>query len=525
VTAAAEDAGGHRPPQNLAELLISRARCSPDLRFGVAGSDTRLADTIDLAACAAQALVGTGLGRGACAMIIGTTSTNYLVAWAALQLAGIQAALVNPTYPADLLRDMAADLKPDAVLWLGRQADRNVAPDLPHYDLSSLDSGSIRLDGDEIPLPEPAGPSVQPSWEPPGLAAEPGDITSYMHTSGTSGPPKFCAQSHEYMLRLGRFIADTMSFTRFDVVFAPLPMFHVNPLGYGVVASLLAGASVLGADRFSASQFWPAVIANQVTAAVLHLPPVAILKKATHPADAKGHRLRVVFTGDPEFLERFEVPQGVAAYGSTEAGGLCHATICRPQDRDAPPEGMMRRAGQARYDVEWRLADDGEILVRDKGQGRALFSGYRRAGVITSALDDGGWFHTGDLGRVDEWGNLIFIERLSESIRVKGEYVPIGYVEQQLLKAGGLGDFALWRRQATLGGQEAGEQEVILYISGPSGTSPETLRQVRDAIAPLPAFMRPVAVSRIAAIPRDSGVGKVQRRRLEEAPVLETWPL
>ena len=514
------DAGGHRSPQNLAELLIGRARWSPDLRFGVAGSDIRLAAAVELAARTARVLAGTGLARGTCAMVIGTTSTNYLAAWAALQLAGVESALVNPTYPTDLLRDMAANLKPDAVLWLGREPDRDVAPHVAHYDLTSVDSGSIRLDGEDIPLPGPAGPSAQPDWELPGLDAEPGDITSYMHTSGTSGPPKFCAQSHEYMLRLGRFIADTMSFTRFDVVFAPLPMFHINPLGYGVVASLLAGASVLGAERFSASQFWPTVVANQVTAAVLHLPPVAILKKATNPADAKGHRLRVVFTGDPEFLELFEVPQGVAAYGSTEAGGLCHATICRPQDRDAPPEGMMRRAGRARYDVEWRLADDGEILVKDKGQGRALFSGYRRAGVITAALDAEGWFHTGDLGRADEWGSLIFIERLSESIRVKGEYVPIGYVEQQLLKVDGLGDFALWRRSAALG-----EQEVVLYVTWPSGTPSEALGQIRDAVAPLPPFMRPAAVSRIAAIPRDSGVGKVQRRLLEEAHVLETWPL
>jgi len=513
------DAGEGWSPRNLAELLVSRARWSPDSRFGAAGSDIRLGDAVALASSVARTAAGTGLAPGSCAMVIGTTSTNYLVSWAALQLAGVQSALVNPAYPADLLRDMAANLKPDAVLWVGRETDRKVAPDLPHYDLTGIDSGSICLDGKEIPL------AAQTAWPPPGLDAEPGDIASYMHTSGTSGPPKFCAQSHEYMLRLGRFIADTMSFTRYDVVFAPLPMFHINPLGYGVVASLLAGASVLGAERFSASQFWPAVTGNQVTAAVLHLPPVAILKKATEPSDAKGHRLRVVFTGDPEFLERFEIPQGVAAYGSTEAGGLCHATICRPGDRDAPPEGIMRRAGRARYDVEWRLADDGEILVRDKGQGRALFSGYRRAGVITPALDDDGWFHTGDLGRVDDWGNLIFVERLSESIRVKGEYVPIGYVEQQLLQVSGLGDFALWRRPAAPGGRELGEQEVVLYITGPSGLPPQTLEQVRDAVAPLPAFMRPVAVSRIAAIPRDSGVGKVQRRRLEEEPVLETWPL
>jgi crotonobetaine/carnitine-CoA ligase len=495
-------------PRNMAEMLVSRARWSPDLRFGVAGQEMRFADALELARRVAQALADRDLGRGRCAMVIGTTSTSYLVSWMALQLAGVESALVNPTYPSSLLHEMAGDLRPDGVIWLGREIDQAVAPGLQHIDLSGLVDGRLVSDGRDEVLPAPEG-------APPGLDADPGDIASYMHTSGTTGPPKFCAQSHEYLLRLGRFIADSMMFGPSDVVFAPLPMFHINPLGYGVVASLLVGADVLGAERFSASQFWPTVIDNEVTVAVLHLPPIAILKKSTSPADARGHRLRIVFTGDPEFLERFGISQGIAAYGSTEAGGLCHVAPWRRGDRDFPAEGMTHKAGQARYDVEWTLSGDGEILVRDRG-GRALFSGYRRAGVLQSALDGQGWFHTGDLGRVDEWGRLEFIERISESIRVKGEYVPIGYVERQLQEVEGLGDFALWRRAGALT-----DQEVVLYVAG----SAVPLEQIRGVVGRLPSFMRPVAISRVATIPRDSGVGKVRRKHLEDIPVLESWPL
>jgi acyl-CoA synthetase (AMP-forming)/AMP-acid ligase II len=498
--------------RNLAELLITRARQSPDLCFGAAGSEMKLADAVALASQLAQAASAEGLGRGSCAMLIGTTSTEYLVAWAAMQLAGVEVALVNPTYPATLLSDMAADLRPDLVLWVGVPCAPQIAPQLEHFDLSEINRGRIVIAGQEIAMPHAAA-------DLPGLEAEPGDIASYMHTSGTSGAPKFCAQSHEYMLRLGRFIADSMSLTRGDVVYAPLPMFHINPLGYGVVASLTAGASVLAAERFSASRFWPDVIENGVTAAVLHAPPVAILQKATTPADAAGHNLRIVFAGYPEFLEQFDIPQGVTAYGSTEAAGLSHSWMCRPGDRDAPPEGPTRYAGRARYDLEWRLSDEGEILLRDRC-GRALFSGYRRAGMVHPALDEDGWFHTGDLGRLDEWGSLVFVERLSESIRARGEYVPIDFVEQHLQAVAGLGDFAIWRRPAALS-----DHEVVLYVAGERLAATMPLDAISAAVADLPVFMRPVAVIHIDALPRDSGVGKVQRRRLEDAPVRSTWTL
>lgn len=491
-------------PSNVADLLVTRARQSPHVAFGTVEDPTELGHAIDLASRVAASLGESGLVRGACAMLIGPTTTTYLVAWAALQLAGVQAAMVNPDYPSPLLAEMARDLDPDAVVWVGSEVDREIAAHLPHYDLTAVHKGSMSRDDTAVDL-------ATVYDELPGLAARSSDITSFMHTSGTSGAPKFCAQSHEYMLRLGRFIADELGFTRYDTVFAPLPMFHINPLGYGVVASLLAGASVLGAEKFSASRFWPTVVDFGVTAAVLHIPPVAILKRATTREDSVGHRLRVVFTGDPEFLEQFDVPLGVSAYGSTEAGGLCHTWTWRQYDCGGPVEGMTHLAGRARHDVEWRLSDDGEIQVRDRG-GRALFAGYRRSGDIQIATDGDGWFSTGDIGRIDEWGNLVFVERMSESIRVKGEYVPISFVEERLAAVEGIADFALWRRQSALA-----DQEVVMYVGSQLESLP--LDGIRAAFDSLPAFMRPVELIEVDLIPRDTGVGKVQRRRLADLPV------
>ncbi|MXZ52479.1 MAG: AMP-binding protein [Acidimicrobiaceae bacterium] len=483
--------------RNLAELVCDRVVRRPGTRFGMAGEATpTLGQAVDRALGSMATLDEAGAGLGRRVALIGTTSDSYLAAWLALVLAGAEAALVNPAYPDELLAEMLEQLAPDAVVWSGREATESVAPDAAHLDAGHLDRGE---------------PTAAALADAPGLGRERFDVAGWMHTSGTTGVPKFCEQTHEYFLRLGRFIADSMCFSEADTVLAPLPMFHINPLGYGVIGGLTGGTEVLGLERFSASGFWPLVRDTEATVLILHAPPVEILKRATSAADAAGHRLSRVFFADPDFLETFDVPLGFSAYGSTEAGGLCHIWAWRRGERPDHPEGMSRYGGRARHEVQWRVDSDGEIEVRADRAG-VLFSGYRRADGLVRPFDDDGWFATGDLGRVDDAGNLVFIERASESIRVKGEFVPIGYVEQRFASVDGVTDVAVWRRNS-----ELVDDEIVLYLVGPSIPTEAIAAVSRQ----LPPFMQPAAAARLAEIPRDSGVGKVRRRLLDDATVLE----
>ena len=106
----------------------------------------------------------------------------------------------------------------------------------------------------------------------------------------------------------------------------------------------------------------------------------------------------------------------------------------------------------------------------------------------------------------------MFLERGAESIRVKGEFVPIPFVENHLAAVDGLTDHALWKRKGALV-----DDEVVLYAVA----DPLPVDTIATAIAELPSFMRPVAVARVAALPRDAAAGKVQRRLLDRQPVLE----
>ena len=507
--------------RNLAELVCDRVQRRPGGRFGMAGEATpTLGQAVGRARGAVGALEEAGAGLGRRVALIGTTSDSYLTAWLALVLSGAETALVNPDYPDELLAEMLEQLAPDAVVWSGREVSPAVAPEAVQLDAGRLDQGVLAAALDGTVLTDGATAGLDRLDDTPGLGRDRFDVAGWMHTSGTTGVPKFCEQTHEYFLRLGRFIADSMCFSEADTVLAPLPMFHINPLGYGVIGGLTGGTEVLGLERFSASGFWPLVRDTGATVLILHAPPVEILKRATTAADAAGHRVSRVFFADPDFLETFDVPLGFSAYGSTEAGGLCHIWAWRRGERPDHPEGMSRYGGRARHEVQWRVngttessggAAAGEIEVRADRPG-VLFSGYRRNDGMDQPFDGDGWFATGDLGRVDEAGNLVFIERASESIRVKGEFVPIGYVEQRFSSVDGIEDVAMWRR-----GSELVDDEIVLYVTG--STVPRA--GIRAVSNDLPPFMRPAAAARVAEIPRDSGVGKVRRRLLDEATVLE----
>lgn len=463
---------------NLAATLVAQAQTRPDMRLGTVDDQLTLPDALAHAAARARELLDSGLQPGQPVALVAPTCTDYLVTWLACLLAGLPAALVNPTYPDELITAMLAPVAPARVLDAGEIARARRAG---HADASRL----------------------------PGLAADRYDVVSYMHTSGTTGLPKFCAQTHDYFARMAAAMSAALELTPGDRVLAPLPLFHINPMGYGIITGLLTGADALTVDKFSASRFWPAVLAEKITVLVLHAPPVEILKRATTAEDAAGHRVRTMFYADRQFLHRFAVPAAVSGYGSTEAGGVSH--LHRWSADDDIPDDASRHGGAARGDFEWRLDERGIIHVRER-EHAAMFDGYVTADGLDPHRDAAGWFDTGDLGRADGPNHLVFLERAAESIRVRGEFVPIPFVENHLSALPGIGDHAIWKRTGTLV-----DEEVVLYAVA----DPLPLDELRARIADLPVFMRPSAVALVADLPRDAAAGKVQRRRLAEHPVRE----
>jgi crotonobetaine/carnitine-CoA ligase len=460
---------------NLARSIVEEAERRPGLRVGTTDDQLTLPDALAHAAALARDQELQSRQRVA---LVASSSTDYIVAWLACVLAGTPVALVNPTYPGELTERMLAPLGPDLVL---RETDIARARDAGRADVAGMR----------------------------GLDADGFDVVSYMHTSGTTGVPKFCVQTHDYFARLAAAMSTALNLASTDRVLAPLPLFHINPMGYGIITALLSGADALTVPKFSASRFWTTVVDERITVLILHAPPVEILKRATTTADATRHSVRTMFYADREFLRQFGISTAVSGYGSTEAGGVTHL---HHWNADAVmPDDASRHGGPARLDIDWCLDADGIIHVRER-EHAALFDGYVTADGVNPARDAEGWFNTGDLGRLDDDRNLVFLERGTESIRVKGEFVPIPYVENHIAAVPGIDDHAIWKRKGALV-----DEEVVLYLVAAS----VPLDELRVCIDELPPFMRPVAVARVAGLPRDAAAGKVQRRLLADHPVLD----
>jgi fatty-acyl-CoA synthase len=259
-----------------------------------------------------------------------------------------------------------------------------------------------------------------------------------MYTSGTESNPKGCLLSHEALVRTALSIARTrFDLTVDDRMWNPLPMFHCG----GIVLSLAcftAGASFVHAGFFN-----PGVSIRQLEqerCTIAHPAFETIwLAVLDHPdfaaADLSPIRL-ILNVGIPERMwamyERF--PQAVvfSSFGATEASS--HLGLTLPDDDlehrlrcgGAPLPGMEVRVVDPETGVDLPPDAEGEVLYRGPG----LFDGYYKADELNAECIDGdGWFHSKDVGVLDDGGRLTFRSRLKDMLKVGGENVAAAEIE------------------------------------------------------------------------------------------------
>jgi crotonobetaine/carnitine-CoA ligase len=353
-----------------------------------------------------------------------------------------------------------------------------------------------------------------------------GDLAALLHTSGTTGLPKWCELSHEYFLRLGTYVADRFEIAPTDVVFNPLPLYHINPLGYYFFGGLTSGATLGLVARFSVSQFWEQVRTLGATVVILHMAPKDMILSRTTAADAGGHDIRVMFPADRAFMRRFEIPKMLTGYGSTEAGGLTHTNKFTHIPESLPDEeDLSQFAGEPRADVSIRIVDEdgdpvdgtrqGEILVRPEAHG-VIFDGYHAEPERTVEAWDGLWFNTGDLGYRDEDGLLHFVGRIKDSISHKGQFVNVDLVEAELESHSAV-------EQAVVVGipDDVVGERVKATIVPHSDVEPEEL--LKSVEPHLPSFMVPEYLEFVDAFPRIEGTEKINRSEIAERGVNGAW--
>jgi acyl-CoA synthetase (AMP-forming)/AMP-acid ligase II len=275
-----------------------------------------------------------------------------------------------------------------------------------------------------------AGERVDPVTTSARAAAlRPDDISDLIFTSGTTGHPKGAVATHAQSLRTFGTWASIVGLGSGDRYLIVNPFFHTFGYKAGILACLMAGATVVPEPVFDAGAVLRRIEAERIT--VLPGPPTLYQTLLGDPDRGKHDlsSLRLGVTGAAvvpvELVRAMGDELGFAtvltAYGLTESCGT--VTMCRRSD---PPEVVARTSGRAIPGLEVRIVADGkevprgqpgEILVR----GYTVMSGYWGNEEATAdAIDDDGWLHTGDIGVMDAQGNVTITDRVKDMYVVGG---------------------------------------------------------------------------------------------------------
>jgi HIP---CoA ligase len=289
-------------------------------------------------------------------------------------------------------------------------------------------------------------------------ALEPADISDMLFTSGTTGAPKGAMLRHGASTRAYTEYGRSLGLRPGDRMLGFPPFFHCFGLKAVVLTSVLYGAAVLPVPVFDVHQIATLIAAERIT--VLQGAPLLFQTLLDDPGVDRSSlsSLRVAGPGamgsSPELYRRLRDELGIRyfspGYGLTEGtaiGARCYwfddfETVSTTSGRIAPGIELRIAGLRGSADTGAGPADgqDGEILLR----GYNVMAGYLDDPDATAqAIDADGWLHTGDIGRVDEFGRLTITGRLKDMFLVGGFNTYPAEIEQTLATHDAVADVAV----------------------------------------------------------------------------------
>lgn len=520
------------------EVLRARVEDDPDGEYlDVCGTKLTAADVFRDATRVANSLAELGVRRGDRVAILMENSPEALLAWFGIVCLGAVAVPINTAYKGAYLRHQLSD-SGSRVLAVQAELVARVAeierdlPDLTHVvvveardgntDRSALRSSWVQwtelVAGDDKEI---------------AVDIAPGDLAGFIYTGGTTGPSKGCMLSHGYHLALTRQIGTCWRRTGDDVAWAPLPMYHFNVFTTVIIPCLLYGGRGAIHRRFSVSNFWAEINRTGATIATLLGTMAYLLAHDTdrpempRSGQAEANTTLRLFAAAPmptevdtRIRERFGTDTFSGAFGLTEAS----LVSWQPLGVDNKPNA----AGVINDDYfDVRIFDDddneaprgtsGEIVIRPK-RSHVMFEGYWGRPEATMGASRNWWFHTGDVGIIDDDDYLFFVDRKADYLRRRGENISSFEVERILMGHGDLADVAVHAVPSDL--TEDDLKVTATVKDGGSVTEEELFRWCIDK---LPYFALPRYVEFRAELPR-SPVGRVLKRDLRDEGVTDaTW--
>jgi crotonobetaine/carnitine-CoA ligase len=345
------------------------------------------------------------------------------------------------------------------------------------------------------------------------------DIACITYTSGTTGPSKAVrlpwGQLHS--INLASFPFEDLGSA--DVIYCTTPHAHFGSKAMPYLAAMVGGRVVMR-PRFSQSAFWRDIETFGITTASLVASMADVI--AADPAAPNGATtLRNVFMAPlgaayRKFKERFGA-RICTVYNSTE-GGVAIASGWDPEDdrtigrlREGYPGFEVRLVDE--YDYEVPDGTPGELIVRSAVPW-TMNDGFHNNPEATAAAWRNGWFHSGDLIKRLPSGDYVFVDRLKDAIRRRGENISSYEVEAEVLAHPDILECA-----AVAAKQAGGEDEILLFAVTKPGSSLEPRTLHAHLTQQMPRFMTPRFIEFVDALPKTVATGRVVKADLRQRGV------
>ncbi len=443
---------------------------------------------------------------------------DFVVAWWALSLTGRVEVPVNTAYKGAILAHV-----------INNSGARVMVIDAPYVPL--LDAVADRLERlEHVVVRGAAAGQVtlarrfrQQPWaamrgpREPAARIEPWDVIGIMYTSGTTGPSKGVRVTHAHAYGyaapqvLGLADPD-------DVSLCTLPLFHIGGQWAAIYNNLIAGGSNVLLPRFSATTFWDDVRRHGCTYTMLLGAMANFLFRQPARADDATHPLRrvmmvPVMAQIDEFKARFGIEAVCTAYGLTEGSTVLRAPVGRAEPG---------KVGWPRPDFEVRLVDshdrpvaDGEMgeLVIRTNEPWMVMDGYHDMPQATVDAWRNQWLHTGDAFRREADGQFVFLDRIKDAMRRRGENVSSFEVETEINEHPAVLECAVIAVAS-----DASEDEIkacVVLREGQGVGAAALLAFLDDR---LPYFMVPRYVEFMSELPK-TPTAKIRKQQLREAGI------
>lgn len=463
----------------------------------------------------ANALLKLGVGKGDRVFLLLENSLEYIITYFGVVKTGAIAVPVDPKYKVDEVASLIADCRPKILVAESPILDPLI-PLLPSFksvehviDLSSKYKGQF-LTYEEIVASNGAAPVY--------FESDPEDVANISYTAGPTFHPHGAALTHRGIEVEAVVSAEGFGLTDRDVVMLfALPLHHSAGLIIVLLTTLSQGGTVVMLGGISMTALTAAIERERVT---VFIGVPFIFEMLVREAETQGIKndlssLRLCAGGGSAvsiaLTDRFKQLFGYSIaqfWGLTEA--TAHVTCQKLDHNDRPGSvGPLLRGWEIKsVDANGRdlpVNREGELILR----GLMMKEYYRNAEATAEAIKDG-WLYTGDIGRIDELGNVFITGRKKDMIIIKGQNIWPGDIERALLLHPKVGEAAVIGIPDDLRGEII--VAAVVLKPGEKVTEPELKRVCLDHIA---NYKVPKQFAIVESLPK-TATGRVDKDALRD---------